>query len=61
MPVPGYDPEDVDEALEAKLEESDVRSHLTDEEWQSYQNNQAGLVDLLDDDEIEKILEEDQS
>lgn len=60
MPVPGYNPEDMDNALETKLEESDVRSYLTDDEWQSYQNENEELIDLLNDD-LEQILGEKQS
>jgi hypothetical protein len=58
MPVPGYDPEDVDDMLETRLEETDVRSHLSDDEWESYQNDDASLVELLDDEQIEQLLEE---
>lgn len=60
IPVPGYDPEDMDNALETKLEESDVRSYLTEDEWQSYQNDDEELIDLLNDDDIEQELGEKQ-
>ncbi len=57
MPVPGYDPDDVDDMIETRLEEKEVQSHLSDDEWQSYQNEDASLVDLLDDEQIEQLLE----
>ena len=56
MPVPGYDPEDVDDMLESRLGESDIRERLSENEWQSYQDGDATLVDLLDDEEIQGML-----
>jgi hypothetical protein len=58
MPVPGYDPDDVDDLLETKLEATDVQQHLSNDEWQSYQNDDASLVELLDDEKIDQLLEE---
>ncbi|WP_302082607.1 hypothetical protein [Salinibaculum rarum] len=58
MPVPGYDPDDVDNLLETKLEETDVQSHLSDDEWQSYQDDSTSLVDLLDEEQIDQLLDE---
>ena len=56
MPVPGYDPEDVDEMLESKLSEAKIRDQLSESEWQSYQDGEESLIDLLGDDEIDGIL-----
>jgi hypothetical protein len=56
MPVPGYDPDDVDEMLESKLSEAKIRDQLSESEWQSYQDSEEPLVDLLGDDEIDGIL-----
>lgn len=56
MPVPGYDPEDVDDMLESKLEESEIQERLSESEWQSYQDGDGNLSELLDDDEITGML-----
>jgi len=56
MPVPGYDPDDVDEMLESKLTDSEIRERLSEGEWQSYQSGDGNLADLLDDDEIAGML-----
>ena len=56
MPVPGYDPDDVDEMLESRLGESELRDRLSEDEWQSYQDGDDALVDLLEDEEIEGLL-----
>jgi len=56
MPVPGYDPEDVDDTLESRLGEEEVRERLSDEEWDAYQREEASLVDLLDEREIAEIM-----
>jgi hypothetical protein len=58
MPVPGYDPDDVDNLLEQKLSETDVRSQLSDEELQSYESGDARLVELLDENQIDQLLDE---
>ncbi|MFC7134770.1 MULTISPECIES: hypothetical protein [Salinibaculum] len=58
MPVPGYDPDDVDNLLEQKLSETDVRSQLSDAELESYENGDARLVELLDEDQIDQLLDE---
>ncbi|WP_135821585.1 hypothetical protein [Halostella litorea] len=59
MPVSGYDPEDVDDALESRLGESGLRERLDDEEWDAYRAEEASLVDLLDEDEIARLLDAD--
>lgn len=56
MPVPGYDPDDVDDMLESRLGESDIRERLSESEWESYQDGDATLVDLLDDEEIRGMI-----
>lgn len=61
MPIPGYDPDDVDDLLESKLGESDAQSHLSESEWQSYQDGDATLAELLDEDQIDQLLEENQA
>lgn len=60
MPVPGYDPDDVDALLETKLSETDVRERLSDDEWQSYQDDDTSLVELLDENEIDQLLDDEQ-
>jgi len=57
MVVGGYDPEDLDRALEALLDEDEIPEYLTDDEWQSYRNGDETLVDLLEGSEIKRILE----
>jgi len=53
MPVPGYDPEDIDEELEAELTESEVRERLNDEEFERYENGES-LFELLDGEQIDE-------
>lgn len=57
MPVPGYDPEDLDETLRARLDESDPEEYLTPAERERYENG-ASPLDLLDEDDIERLLGE---
>lgn len=57
MPVPGYDPEDIDEQLEARLNDEEIEDRLTDSELESYRNGDANLIDFLDEDEIEQVLD----
>ncbi|WP_121820229.1 hypothetical protein [Halostella salina] len=56
MPVSGYDPEDIDDTLEARLGDAELRERLTDEELDAYRSEEASLVDLLDEDEIARVL-----
>jgi len=58
MPVPGYDPDDVKNAIETKLADADVRSRLSDDEWEAYQEGETSLVEALDEEEIDRLLEE---
>ena len=55
MPVPGYDPEDLDDELEARLTDGELRERLTDDEFRRYENGES-LVELLDSEEIERLL-----
>ncbi|WP_049888660.1 hypothetical protein [Natronococcus occultus] len=57
MPVPGYDPEDVDDTLEALLEDEEIETYLSDSELASYRAGEESLVDLLEGEEIHGILE----
>lgn len=58
MPVPGYDPDDLDEALERKLDDRDVSEFLTETERQQWESGES-LVDLLDEDDIDRLLEKE--
>lgn len=53
----GYDPADLDAALEALLDEDEIPEYLTNEEWDAYQRGDESLVDLLDGSEIKRILQ----
>jgi hypothetical protein len=57
MVVPGYDPADLDDALEQQLSADDVSTYLTDEEWAACQNGDASLLDLLSGSEIDALLD----
>ena len=53
----GYDPADLDDALEALLDEHEIPEYLTDDEWEAYENGDETLVDLLEGSEIKRILQ----
>ncbi|WP_435077775.1 hypothetical protein [Halococcus sp. AFM35] len=55
MPVPGYDPEDLDEELEATASDGELRARMTDEEFREYENG-AHLIELLDEEDIDDLL-----
>ena len=57
MPVPGYDPEDLDAQLEAAAGEDELRARMTDEEFRRYEEGEH-LIDRLDEDEIDELLDE---
>jgi hypothetical protein len=57
MPVPGYDPEDVDGALESLLEDDEIEQYLSESELEAYREGNEDLVDLLDGDETRQILD----
>ncbi|SDJ50525.1 hypothetical protein [Natronorubrum texcoconense] len=56
MPIPGYDPEDIDEQLESRLDDGEIERKLTDSELEAYRDGDANLIDFLDEEEIEGIL-----
>jgi len=56
MTIPGYDPDDVESALEARLSGRELATFLTEAEVGRYEAG-ADLVDLLDDEDIERLLE----
>ena len=62
MPVGGYDPEDLDEKLEAAMEteNAELSNWLTDEERREWERGES-LVDLLDEDDIHELLGEDEA
>ena len=57
MPVPGYDPEDLDNELEATASDDELRARMTDEEFREYENG-GSLVELLDEEDIDELLSE---
>ena len=57
MPVPGYDPEDIDDTLESLLEDDEIEQHLSEAELEAYRDGDEDLIDLLEGDEIERILD----
>jgi hypothetical protein len=58
MPVPGYDPSDVDDMLESHLTDQQLAEYLSDAEREAYARGEAGLVDLLAESEIDAILDD---
>ncbi|SDQ21988.1 hypothetical protein [Natronobacterium texcoconense] len=56
MPVSGYDPEDIDDALEGKLEDDRLDEYLSESDREAYRAGEANLVDLLESDEISEIV-----
>ncbi|APW96722.1 hypothetical protein CHINAEXTREME_02550 [Halobiforma lacisalsi AJ5] len=59
MPIPGYDPEDIEDALETNLEEAHLEEYLSESERETYRNGDAELVDLLEADELRAIVEDE--
>lgn len=57
MPVPGYDPEDLDAELEGLLSDEEIRARLSDGEYHQYENGES-LVELFDSDELDELLTE---
>lgn len=62
MPVSGYDPEDLDDALAERMEAEgrDPSEWLTDEELREWEDG-ASLVDLLDEEDIHELLGDDET
>lgn len=58
MPVPGYDPDDLDEFLAERLEGREVSDYLTAEEQRRYENGES-LTDLLSDEDIKRLTKAD--
>jgi hypothetical protein len=56
MPVPGYDPEDLDDVLESNLDPGEIEARLSDEELAAYREGEANLVDLLDEAQIQGLV-----
>ena len=57
MPVPGYDPDDIDDALEAHLGDEQIEDRLNDSELERYRSGDETLMELLDEGTIERILD----
>lgn len=57
MPVPGYDPDDLDAELEGLLSEPEIQEHLTNEEFQRYKGG-TSLIDLLSEEDVHELLDE---
>jgi hypothetical protein len=60
MPVGGYDPEDLDDALEERMtaKKRDPSNWLTDDELARWKDGES-LLDLLDEDDIHELLQKD--
>lgn len=58
MGIPGYDPADLDDHLEERLQGRDLSEWLTDEEIERYERGES-LVELLSGEDIERLLELD--
>lgn len=56
MPIPGYDPDDLDAELEGLLSDSEIQAHLTDAEFRQYEDG-ASLVNLLSEEDIHELLD----
>lgn len=59
MPVPGYDPDDLDQLLADRMEGRDPSNWLNDEERREYEAG-GSLVDLLDEADIHELLGKDE-
>ncbi|PSP77328.1 hypothetical protein BRC81_10135 [Halobacteriales archaeon QS_1_68_20] len=55
MAIPGYDLDDLDDNLQARIDEQDVEEYLTDEELQRLQGGES-LLDLLDEDDLDRLI-----
>lgn len=56
MTIPGYDPEDLDDALRTRLEEGDPEQLLSEEELRAYRNGED-LLDAFDTETIQRLLQ----
>lgn len=55
MTIPGYDLDDLDDNLRARIDEGHLADYLTDEEIERLQGGES-LLDLLDEDDIDRLL-----
>lgn len=55
MPVPGYDPEDLERWLDGEIGD-ELDQYLTDDERRRYAQGDD-LIDLLDAEDIERLLD----
>ena len=55
MVIPGYDLDDLDDNLRARIDEDHLESYLTDEEVARLRAGES-LLDLLDDDDLDRLL-----
>ena len=55
MAIPGYDLEDLDDDLAARLDEERIEEYLTEEEIERLQDGES-LLDLLDEDDLDRLL-----
>lgn len=55
MPISGYDPDDLEQTLADRLAEHGHEEFLTDEEYERV-NAGESLVDVLDSEDIERLL-----
>lgn len=55
MPISGYDPDDLEQTLREGLESRGPEAFLTDEQQRRVDEGES-LLDVLDTDEIERLL-----
>lgn len=55
MAIPGYDLDDLDDNLQARIDEEDLKEYLTDEELQRLEGGES-LLDLLDEDDLDRLV-----
>ena len=55
MAIPGYDLEDLDDNLRARIDENHLEEYLTNEELEQLESG-TSLLDLLSDDDIDRIV-----
>lgn len=55
MAIPGYDLDDLDDDLAARIDEAHLDDYLTDAEKQRLEAGES-LLDLLDGDDLDRLL-----
>lgn len=55
MAIPGYDLDDLDDNLQARIDEEDVEEYLTEEELERLAEGES-LLDLLDEDDLDRLV-----